>query len=300
MFIAKTQIAYEYSASVEPVGEVDPGASVGFETHDARAGSLLNRPVSQPFELPRPTPGKGNPVTGPVLIRGANAGDTLVVVIRDIELGRVGWSGGHAHVGPMRAGTIKQPIGRTTLVERGVIEFSDAIRIPVAPMIGCIGTAPLEPISTALAGRHGGNIDQPVITKGAIVHLPVAVPGGLLSVGDVHAAQGDGEISGVALEISAHVSLDVDVRPQEHLTWPWLENAERIMVLTAAATFEEARAEAVEAMVRAVQARHNLAPADALGLLSICGDLRIGASFGGPQTSLRLEVPISLDIRPTP
>lgn len=179
-----------------------------------------------------------------------------------------------------------------------MIHFNDGIVIPTAPMIGCIGTAPSEPVSTSLAGRHGGNMDQAIVGEGARVFLPVFTPGGLLFVGDVHATQGDGELSGVALEIPAEVDLTVGLDSETSISWPWVTTSGAIAVLTAESMFEEARAEAVENMVRAVHARHGLAFADCLALISVVGHLRIGQAYGGDQLTVRLEMPAELDLHP--
>ncbi len=299
--LTRDQVTHAFDAATPNRAEVSPGSTLIIETHDARTGSLLGRELAQPYALPLPTPGRGNPITGPVSVLGAEPGDTLVVDIGAIRLVSPGWCGGHAHVGPTRPGYVPRPIGRTCRVDGGWIEFAPDIRLPVAPMIGCLGTAPAGgPVSTAFAGRHGGNMDQSVVTCGARVHLPVEVTGGLLFAGDVHATQGDGELSGVALEIAAEVELTVNVVRGVRLTWPWLELGDRIMVLTAGASFEEARAEAVEVMIRSLGAARGLEPADALGLLSLAGDLRIGQAYGASDITVRLEIPAALGARPHP
>jgi len=90
----------------------------------------------------------------------------------------------------------------------------------------------------------------------------------------------------------------VDLRRSAAIDWPWLETAERIMILTAGPSFESARDAAVAGMVAALRAQHGLGAAEALALISLAGDLRIGQAFGGPQTTLRLELPVSLGLRP--
>ncbi len=297
--VNRDRVAYAFDSALEPVAAVEPPARLEVATHDARAGALLDRQYASPYDLPLPTADKSNPITGPIDVIGAEVGDALIVDIAAINLDAVGWCGGHAYVGPTRPGFIKRPIGRTCRVIDDHIEFGSDLMIPISPMIGCLGTAPAGTgVSTALAGRHGGNMDQRVVTVGARVYLPVSVPGGRLFVGDVHAAQGDGELSGVALEIGAQVELVVGVASGLSLDWPWVALGDRIMILTSGPTFEEARAEAVETMIRAFEQVLGIEPADALGLLSLVGDLRVGQAYGAADVTLRLEIPASLGVSP--
>jgi amidase len=291
--LTRDQIGYYYDPGATPVATIEPGATVAFETHDARAGALFDRPVGSLFELPKPDPLRGNPLTGPLAVRGAKPGDALVIDILAIDTVGPGWAGGHAHVNPLAPGRVPRPLGRICEVRDGVVHFSDTISFPARPMIGCIGTAPADgPIHAGIPGRHGGNIDQSVVTAGTRIHLPVEVPDALLFVGDVHAVQGDGELSGVGLEIAAEVILRVDVRSGARSAWPWLETTERLAVLTAADDFPTARREAVEAMVALLERRLGMEPAEALALLSVAGDIRIGQAFGGPlPMTVRLELP---------
>ena len=297
--LTRDSVSYHYDPSLPPQASVPPGTTVVFQTHDARAGVLLDRGAGSLFELPLPAPGKGNPLTGPLRVEGAEPGDALVVTIDQIVLDEAGWCGGHAHVGPLEPGRIPGPLGRVCRVTGAEVHFSDAITLPTGPMIGCIGTAPVgEPPLSGLPGRYGGNMDHPTIGPGTTVHLPVFAPGGLLYVGDVHACQGDGELSGVALEIGAEVTTTIDVRKNAGLRWPWAQTADRIMVMTSALEFSDARREAVAEMLAALEGQLGLAPAEGLALISVAGDLRVGQAFGGMELTLRLEMPASLGLVP--
>jgi amidase len=287
-----------YDAAIPPAAEVEPGSTVVFDTHDARAGALLDRPVAQPFTLPRPTPGAGNPVTGPLFVRGAHPGDGLVVDVLRIDCGPVGWCGGHAHVGPVPLGRVPEPIGRTCRITRDGVEFAADIVLPLRPMLGCIGTAPVEQAGTHLAGTYGGNMDQPIVRAGVTLLLPVYAEGALLFVGDVHATQGDGELSGVGLEVPATVEARVSVAPGSAPRWPWVLTPEVVAVVTVASTFEQAASIAVDEAMGLLEATRSLAPADALALLSVCANLRVGGAWGGPQVTTRLELPRSLGAIP--
>jgi amidase len=297
--LTRDTVSYHYDPSLPPRATVSPGATVVFETHDARAGVLLDRGPGALFELPLPTPGKGNPLTGPLLVEGAETGDALVVAIDQITLDEAGWCGGHAHVGPLEPGRIPRPLGRICSARDGVVRFSDAITLPAAPMIGCIGTAPEgDPPLSGLPGRYGGNMDHKAIGPGASVYLPVFVPGGQLYVGDVHACQGDGELSGVAVEIGSEVTATVGVLKGAGLRWPWALTGDRIMVMTTAMEFADARREAVGEMLAALEDQLGLEPAEGLALISAAADLRVGQAFGGMELTLRLEMPSALGLSP--
>jgi amidase len=297
--IPRDKIGYFYDPTSTPVLAVDPTAAVVFETQDARGGAMFANPVGELVDLPRPPVGRGNPVTGPLEIRGAQRGDALIVEVVDIQTISPGWCGGHAHMGPLREGRIPHARGRVCAVGAGVVTFSSRIRLEEQPMIGCIGIAPSGgPIACGTPGRHGGNLDHKVIGRGARVYLPVNVPGALLWIGDVHATQGDGELSGTAMEIGADVTVRVDLVRGLSIEAPWIETEDRLMSTAASLDFATARREAIEGMMRALEHQLGLEPAEALALISAVADLRVGQAFGGMEMTLRLEVPRSLGLRP--
>lgn len=288
-----------FTPELPPVFEIESGDRVVFSTHDARGGALLDRrPTGTAFPLPKPTPGKGNPVTGPIAIRGAKPGDALLVHILSIQCEPLGWCGGHAHAGAVNLGRVPEPLGRICEVSPNGVVFSPEITIPLKPMIGCLGTAPLESASTGIAGRHGGNMDQTVVRSGASVLLPVFIDGALLYAGDVHAAQGDGEISGVGLEIPAEVTLEVELIPGAAPEWPWLIDDESVMVLCVDETFEKSSYTAIDQAMKLLENQLNLKPADALALLSLAGHVKVGAFYGSPHVTTRFEIPRHLKVAP--
>ena len=283
-------LRYAYDPATSPLSHVSVGEIICLRTRDARAGSLDDREPGSLFELPRP-PAQGNPLTGPISVRDARPGDTLLVEILDIELDAAGWAGGHRHVNPLAEGRVRRPLGRRIAIDDGLARFSERFEIPIRPMVGCIGTAAAGAPGSGLMGRFGGNLDHPVVAVGSTVHLPVSVPGAMLYVGDVHAVQGDGEISGVGLEIGAAVTIRVSVRPSIALTWPWVSWSGRLAVMTADEDFVVARREATEAMVTALESAFGMEAAEALALMSVAGDLRIGQSMGRGPMTVRFEVP---------
>jgi amidase len=291
---------YEYEVPGDEVEHVEPGGRVVVQTWDARAGAVSGVPAGTSFDFPiRHTGARSNPLSGPIAVRGAVPGDAVVVSIEDISVVEEGWCGGRPIAG-LDALRISRPLARICSITDGRIAFSETISIPMAPMIGCIGTASEDGSQPSEhPGRTGGNMDHNVIRVGARVYLPVRHRGAYLYLGDVHAVQGDGELSGVGLEISAEVTATVDLLKDCAIEWPWAEFEDRIMVLTSGPNFPAARRAAMEAILDAVETQLELEPAEALALVSLVGDIRIGQACGGMDITVRLEMPSYLGLRPS-
>jgi acetamidase/formamidase len=162
--------------------------------------------------------------------------------------------------------------GRVLLGERGAI--------PYRPMIGTIGTAPEEEaVSSYLPGPHGGNMDIADLSPGCRVHLPVFVDGALLHIGDAHAAQGDGEISGTAVEMPSVVTLKVDLIRGRAIRWPRIDTAEEIGVIACSGTgrtLEDAIRLAYVELIGWLVEEYGFDRAEALQLCSFLGRVRLG------------------------
>ncbi len=234
---------------------IEPGTVVETWTPDSANGDMAGEqlPSSQR------QPGEGllphNPVTGPFHIEGAEPGDTLVVHLHAVDVNRpdafgavqehLAVLGDDMHfVGPTG---LKPPItGRryewALDVDAGLarVALPDSrigeVSIPIHLFLGCIGVAPRwgEHINTVDARNHGGNLDCPEVCTGAQVHLPVNVPGALLMFGDAHAAQGEGEIAGGALETTAGVRFSCEVIKGHELRWPRIINDDWLITVASA------------------------------------------------------------------
>jgi acetamidase/formamidase len=229
-----------FSAAHSPVLRIQPGDRVITRTVDARGFDSAGRKVAE-----RP-----NPQTGPFYIEGAGRGDTLVVRIERITPNRAtAWSSSFLApytVDPAFLRSEKSERGETTETwtldpARGVARLKSSfqpslIEVPMRPMLGCVATAPDrgEAIATSTPDTFGGNLDYNGMVAGVKLMLPVNVPGALLFLGDGHAAQGDGEILGNALETSMDVEFSVDLIKGKSIAWPRLENDSYLMVLGSA------------------------------------------------------------------
>jgi amidase len=166
---------------------------------------------------------------------------------------------------------------RVVDVRDGVVHWDGGRKIPVQPMVGTIGTAPLlDAISTVDNGPHGGNMDVQEVGPGCTLLLPVAVPGGLLFLGDCHAVQGDGELCGIgAIEIRTHTTIRVDLAPRPPgMAWPRFETETHIGAIACARPLEDAFRLSVEELVAWLGEDHGLARADAVLLLGQVAEAR--------------------------
>jgi acetamidase/formamidase len=219
---------------------IRPGDRVVTRTIDARGFDEQNRKVGE-----RP-----NPQTGPFYVEGAEPGDVLVVHIEKLEPNRstafsssllAPYAPDPAFLrsdGAREQTTVTWRIDKAAGFARpeGTGFQPQNIRIPLRPMLGCVGVAPprKEAIATSTPDTFGGNMDYNGMTAGVKLMLPVSEPGALLFLGDAHAAQGDGEVLGNALETSMQVEFRVELVRKKSIGWPRLETADYIMVLGSA------------------------------------------------------------------
>jgi amidase len=273
--IPRHQLTYEFSAATVPVATIAPGDTLVVETHDTSTGRLRS-PEDVPEFVRVRDPRKVNPAAGPVFVEGAMPGDDLVVEILEIRLEPLGFVRVLQGAGVLQDGI--EPFGvLMARVDGEHLVLGERIRIPARPMVGVIGTAPSEGVVyTAAPGAQGSNIDINAVTTGARVHLPVHVPGALLAIGDVHAAMGDGEVSGTGVEIEGVVTVRVDVEPGAGSARPWIETDADWITTGSGPTLEDAVEMAVEELNSLLVKHLDLSRTDAFLLISARGDVRIG------------------------
>jgi amidase len=290
--VSRERSGFSFDPMADPVATVAPGSELVVETHDARGGRLTS-----PDKVLETAPNFGerfprtNPATGPIHVSGAEPGDVLEVEILSIELAERGFVLIKPDVGTVRQ-VVDSPAAKFCRIIGETIEF-EHLRLKCRPMVGVLAVAPADgPIATAMVGRFGGNLDCARITVGARVFLPVQVPGAKLYIGDLHAAMGDGEISGTGLEIPGRVSLAIRLHPRLERIWPWMETVGELITLASDRSFEIASEIAVACMTELVCDRTGLAKSDAVMLLSLVGELRINqACRSATDISVRCEVP---------
>jgi len=275
---------YVYGPYAKPTLKIDPGEIVVVETEDAFGGVLTSESDKPTTKLNFPYL---NPQCGPIAIEGVEKGDCLAVYIHGVET-RGAQPAGTTCIIPEFGGLVST--GSTAMlnpplpervrklhVDKDGVRWSDKITLPYEPFIGTIGVSPeIEAISSLQPDYHGGNMDLPDVAPGAVIYLPVYTKGGMLYVGDCHATQGDGELSGVALEQRATVTLQVDVIKNWSFAWPRLETRDFIMTIGSARPLEDAARIAYRELVRWMSADYGFDEIDAYMLLSQTGRMRLG------------------------
>jgi acetamidase/formamidase len=285
--IHRHQHHFGWNNALPPVLRVAPGETVQVDCPDSSDGQLT--PGSIIADVMAVDFGRINPVCGPIFIDGAMPGDAVKLTIGEFEPSGFGWTANIPGFG-LLADQFTEPALHLWSYDKlgmGPAAFSPIGRVPLKPFAGTIGLAPAEPglHSVVPPRRVGGNLDVRDLSTGAVLYLPVEVPGGLFSVGDTHAAQGDGEICGTAIESAMAVSLTLDLVKDANLAGPRFTTPGPVTrhldmhgyeVTTGIGPDLMAGArDAVRRMIDLLGAQHGLRPVDAYMLCSVCGDLRI-------------------------
>src|SRR5579864_5067420 len=271
-------VKYAYG-SATPVAHAKSGDVIETNTLDAFGNAIQKRGD-------RLSAVKGdNPLTGPFYIDGAQPGDTLAVKILDLQVD------GSQGVGAFAPGfgalnqTSYTPMLHAPLPEKiwfypidkasntatfKALDSNFSVKIPLHPFFGCIGVAPAggEARSSIVPAEFGGNMDAPEASVGNTLYLPVNVPGALLYLGDGHAAMGDGEVAGTAIEVPLRVRVQVDVLKGKKLNWPRFENGEEIMAVGIYRPLDDALRISFSELVAWMHSDYGLSDLDAYELLS--------------------------------
>jgi len=294
---------FGWNNAFEPVLHTAPGDTVVFEVVDAGGGQLTK--TSTASDVAALDFARVNPVTGPVYVEGAQPGDALVVEIVDFEGSGWGWTALIPGFG-LLSEDFPTPFLHISSYGAGGVEFAPGIRLPVRPFPGTIGVAPREPgLHSVVPPREvGGNMDIRDLTRGATLWLPVRVPGALFSVGDTHAAQGDGEVCGTAIESPMVVTVKFTLskaanlrRPQFSVPSPPTRHAdERGYHATTgiAPDLMQAAKDAVRDMIDHLGKEYRLAPDLAYALCSVAADLRISEVVDVPNWVVSAYLPKSI------
>lgn len=279
-----------YDAKVPPVLRMAPGERVRVETMVAGGLARLRlvgvaepeipaslKAVEQAVTERGPGP---HPMTGPIFVTGAEPGDTLEVRVLAIDFlhdfGVNAFSPGGGVLPDdfpyAKARLFRWPAGATS------VAFAPGVTVPLAPFFGSIGVAP-PPLSGRISSRppgwHGGNLDNKDLVAGSTLYLPVHMPGGLLSMGDGHAAQGHGEVTGTALETSLRGTFEVRLHKGRRLRWPRAETPTHYIAMGLNEDLDEATRLAVRELVDFLVTEKKLSADDAYMLCSLAADLHV-------------------------
>lgn len=286
--IEKEHYIYAMSQDNAPVLKVDPPAKVIFSTMDCFGGQIESE-ETLPKELDF---SRINPATGPLYVNGLKEGDLLEVFIEKIQV-------------PDRAITVAVPgagvfgdrfaEGATKILPiKGDTLYYNEVAIPLKKMVGVLGVAPKEiAVSCGTPGSHGGNMDCLLIGEGSRVYLPVSHPGGLLSMGDLHAVMGDGEIMVAGAEVSGEVTVEVKRRAGLTLNNPLVVTQEVLATIASAETLDEAVQIATNDMLELLTLRIGMDLREAGMLMSLSGEACI-CQVVDPLKTARFVMPWSI------
>jgi acetamidase/formamidase len=255
----------DYYSGTAPVLTINPGDTISTESVDAMGYDKNGVKKSE----------KGNPLTGPFFIEGAEPGDAIAITITKLSLNRNYATTLEALVpGSLPGKTAKEKWRSAKLVkwnldlEKNIAtpekkyEHLQNLKIPLHPFLGCVGVAPpdTKKIPTGASGIYGGNLDFKFITQSATVYLPVFHPGALLLMGDGHAVQGDGELNGDALETSMSFEFIVQIikNGAAELNYPRAEDNNYIMALGIEKNLDQALKAATQNLMNWLQKDYQL------------------------------------------
>jgi len=285
-----------WSSTIPPQLTVPSGAVVEVFTKEASDGQITESTAAE--DLPNVNFDLIHALTGPIQVEGASPGDLLAVTLHEIEVQGWGWAGIFPGFGFLPE-DFPGPWLRGFPMEPGATEvrFNDDITIPLAPFAGVMGVAPATDsmLVTIPPRTNGGNMDNRHMIVGTTVYFPVQVEGALFSIGDAHAAQGDGEVSGTAIEAPMRIVLEVEVMENTRgMVEPQYETDEYYAVTGFATTIDEAARKATRYMIDYLVAAHGLTREEAYVLCSIAGDLKISETVDVPHMLVSMHMPKSI------
>ncbi len=286
MKIIENNMVFTFDGKNRCVAEVEDGENLIFRTHDCFDNQLSKEGSS----IGNLNWDCINPATGPVYVKNALAGDVLKVEILDIKLENQGVMCALPDNGVLGS-LVKEESIKRLKVEDNKVYFNEKTVFDVNPMIGVIGVAPKEgSVNCGTPGNHGGNMDNKRIAKGATLYFPVFHNGAIFSLGDVHAAMGDGEVMVSGVEISADVTVRLSVIKGVSIETPMLENDNICGVIYSDENIEQAVFYAVKIMNDIVQEKLELSFNDAGMLLSAVGDLKF-CQVVDPKRTVMMCIP---------
>ena len=304
--IHRDQWHLAWDHSIPPIASLQSGETISFDLLDASCGQIVQESTIDTVRTLDFS--RVDQVNGPIYVEGAEPGDTLEIEFLDLQPAGWGWTAIIPGFG-LLADEFPEPALKIWSLEGGAdgwAEFVPGIRLPLAPFCGEIGLAPAAagPHSTIPPYRHGGNMDTKHLTRGAHLYLPVEVPGALFSIGDGHAAQGDGEVCGTAIETPMRATVRLTVRKDVQVPEPQFLTAGPLASRTNTAGYYatdgigpdlmEAARNAIRHMIDHLQRTCSLSRAEAYMLCSVAVDLKLCEVVDAPNWVVSAFLPQSI------
>jgi amidase len=287
--IPKTAYINRFASTNAPAVRIASGTKLCVETNDALKGKgrhYFDNATPQELVVPH-----ANPATGPIYVKGAAPGDALEIQVHAINVADTGY--------------ITMKPARVTYANDAPSSFQEFVikghqveyrhyQLPLRPMVGVIGTSPADGLEfwAQEAGDHGGNMDAKIICAGSTLLLPVFVDGGLLALGDVHAAMGDGEVFGQGIEIGAEVDATVSVRPGAKLRRPIVILPDEFATIASHEDIKVAEDFVIRDMGELLMGAFGLDALEAWTLIALYGDLQF-CQVVNPQKTVRMALRFS-------
>lgn len=303
--VHRGQSHLKWSKAIEPVLTIDSEDIVTFDTIDGSNGQII--PTSTADDILKFKAELADPLFGPVYVRGAEPGDTLEVEVLELKTSDWGWTAIMPGFGLLTNDFPEAHLKIWKLDPKdSCATFKEGIRIPMHPFLGVMGVAPAEgEFPTIPPLDTGGNIDTRHITAGTKLFLPVRAPGALFSCGDGHAAQGDGEVCGTAIETPMQVKLRLTVR--KNMKWVTSPNyASTSSALTLAedrgyyavlgidSDLLEATRKAVRGIIEYIVQTKGMTRVEAYMLASVSINLRVSEVVNIPNYAVSASVPLNI------
>ena len=286
--ISKQFVTDNCSPHNPPVARCADGDTVVFETRDCYDDRL--RGDGTVFERENALE---NPATGPLYVEGARPGDVLKVEILRITINPTGLMRASTSGGAFNDLVESRKV-RQFDTSGDTIRFNDRLSFPIDTMIGVICTAPEDDtVMTHTPGSHGGNMDCNKIVEGSTLYLPVNTEGALLSMGDLHALMGDGEVMICGLETGGEVTVRVSVVKEYPMPTPALSCRGQFYSIQSANTLDQASRKASRAMLKFLQQVTDMDVYDCAMLLSLKGNLSV-CQIVDPQLTVRMGIDQSI------
>ena len=301
--IERDQNHLAWDPAIAPVATVGSGDIVELDCLDASNGQITAESTTD--SLATLDFASVDQVTGPVGVAGAEPGDTLQVDLLEFEPADWGWTASIPGFGLLADDFPDASLKITRLSADGPIEFWPGIQLPMAPFCGELGVAPeTGPRSTIPPDLHGGNMDTRHLVAGSTLFLPVFHAGARFSAGDGHATQGDGEVSGTAIETPMRALVRLTVRKGLNLTGPEfvaapdphaaLRNGARYATDGIGPDLMEASRDALRRMIEWLGREYGLEPMQAYLLSSVAVDLRISEIVDVPNFVVTAHCPLGI------
>jgi acetamidase/formamidase len=284
--VGSEHAAFVWDNAAAPALEIESGETVALECADASGGQLSASSTTD--DVTSLDLARVNPVTGPVYVKDAQPGDVLAVEILDLTPKDWGWTAIIPGFG-LLADEFPDPWLHISQVDAAArtVQFTDGITLPFEPFPGTIGLAPKQPgqHSVVPPSQWGGNMDIKHLRPGTTLYLPVAVTGALFSVGDTHAAMGDAEVCGTAVETAMDITVRLSIRKDVSARYPQYAIPAGQLGATEQSAYHvctgigpdlmEASREAVRSLIEHIVRRYGRSRQEAYAIASVAADLRI-------------------------